>query len=48
MNEFKFKVISAISIFNMKLFNLLIFGNEETIDLNTIKNATFDEKMMQS
>ena len=35
-------VISAVSIFNMTLYNLCLIGTDETVDVNTIKPTTFD------
>ena len=35
-------VISAISIFDMKMYKLFFFGTQETLDLNNIVRATFD------
>ena len=41
-------VFSAMSIFNVKLYNLFFFGTEETVDLDIMERATFDVKMAQS
>ena len=41
-------VISAMSIFNMKLYNLFFFGTEEMLDLNNIEHTNLDVKMKQS
>ena len=38
-------VFNAISVFNLKLYNLFFFGTEETVDLDTIGCATYDVKM---
>ena len=35
-------MISAISKFNIKLYNLCFFGTDETMDVNTIERATFE------
>ena len=40
-------VITAISIFNMKMYNLFFFGTEERLDLNNIERTNFDVKMTQ-